>query len=329
MKSTKDKDLPKVTVILPMRNSSSIVISALESIRIQKYPIEEIIFIDNTSTDQSVALVREYSKKHPNMNIHILENKKNLMVARSFNRGIRAARTAYVVLMHSDCRLATKNEIRILIDPMLKDPSVIATYGVIENPMYIWLEYTFWEKCLLVRDAGRVVPGLVGKIDCYYRRTLLKIGAYDEKGYDNYGGEDADIYMRLKKIGKIVPTRAKSLHLHYLYKDFSLLDLIKKKKATACTYGRLLRIRGLEIDFIGIVSHLIKPVLAIGSFIPGVQLAIIPALILFPFLYYQRMFTTRITLTDPRIVTLPLVGVFLVYYETYWIVQSFFQKIKR
>lgn len=324
-KSNRNIQIP-VTVVIPTRNAESTIGKTLEGIEKQTFPVVEVIVIDNVSTDATVRTVEQFARTHKKIHIRVIVNKKNLMVARSFNKGIRATRTPLVVAMHGDCMFATKNELSVLVKPLLTDSSVVATYGFIENPLLIWEQYSFWEKCLFAADTGRSIPGLVGKIDCYRRESLLSIDGYDECGYAEYGGEDADLHMRLKHVGNIVRTNARVYHLHYLHKDFSLRDWVAKKKATAETYGRLLRRHGRSIGIVGITAFLVKPMLAFGALLPLISFVAFPLLVVFPFWYYRRMFTTASTLHDVRILLVPFIGMLLVYYETFWIIAAFFAR---
>ncbi len=317
-----------VTVVVPTRNTESTIEKNLEAIMWQKYPIEEVILVDNVSSDNTVTVAKKFAKKHLELNIRFLVNNRDIMVAGSFNRGIRAARTPYVVTMHGDCCFASENELKKLMMPILKDKSIIATYGIIENPLAIWKQYNFWEKCLLAVHAGVPTPGLVGKIDCYQKKTLLTIGGYDALKYKEIGGEDADLHLRLREQGKIVETTAKVFHLHYLDKNFKLIDWITKKKDTARTYGRLLRIHGVRLGVKGIVAFLFKPFLAITVLIPGINFLAIPMLVVFQFWYYRKMFMAIDTLLDPRIILIPFIGIFLMYYEIFWIIEAFLRRIE-
>jgi len=317
-----------VTVVVPTRNAESTIVKNLEAISRQQYPVKEVILVDNVSSDNTVTTAKKFAKKHPELKIRFLVNNRDIMVAGSFNRGIRAARTPYIVTMHGDCCFATENELKTLMMPILKDKSIIATYGIIENPLAIWRQYNFWEKCLLAVHAGVPTPGLVGKIDCYQKKTLLTIGGYDALKYKEIGGEDADLHLRLREQGKIVETTAKVLHLHYLDKHFKLIDWITKKKNTARTYGRLLRIHGLRMGIKGVIAFLFKPILAITVLIPGINFLAIPMLVVFQFWYYRKMFMAIDTLLDPRIILVPFIGIFLLYYETFWIIEAFLRRIK-
>lgn len=319
---------PVVSVVIPMRNSSSTILDTLEALRIQDYPIEKIVIVDNASTDNSVAIVRKYVKEHKNMHIQLLVNEKDLMIARSIVRGVKQITTPYIIFTQSDIRFATSREVSLLLDPIIHDPSVVATFGSNENPLSVWYGYPFWEKVLLAYDTGkRFAPGFLGKIDCIQAKAYWDVGGHDTIKFKNYGCEDADLHLRLKEKGKILPTKARSHHTHYLYEDFSLGDLFWKKKFTACGYGKLLRVHGLRRDPRGMGSILIKPFLAIGSVTPYLNLICIPALITFPFYYYKRMFTTRATLHDLRILLLPFIGIILIYYETFWTIRTFLEKV--
>src|SRR5258708_6553179 len=321
---------PKVSVVIPMRNSSSTIIETLEGLKKQEYPVEEIIVVDNVSSDNSIELVKNYVKKNPSMHIKLLQNKTNIMIARSQDRGVSVAKSPYIVFTHSDCRFVSKNVISKLIKPIIKDASIVATYGGTENPLEVWKKYPFWEKILLSKDAGKLqIPGLLGKVDCIQKKAFLSIGGHDTKGFDNYGCEDADLHLRLKKIGKIVATTPSAEHLDYTDENFSLSKLFWKTKFIGEGYGRFLRVNGLKYGFAPINYMFIKPTLAIGSFIPMINVIIIPLLLISPFVYYKNVFMDSVSQRDPRIIILPLIGIVLIYYQTVWMIITFLKPIER
>lgn len=318
-----------ISVVIPMKNSSSTIIETLKSIKKQIYPIQEIIIIDNASTDTSVKLVENYAKQNRNMHIRLLKNKKDLMIARSLNRGIREAKTSFVVLTHSDCKFISSKEIQKLAKPFLENEKIVATYGQVKQSLATWYHYSFWEKFLFAYQAGKTIPGLVGKVDCINKMAYIKSGGHDIKGHDNYGGEDADLHARLRKIGQTQETNATIDHLHYMFADFSFKDLLEKKQQTAGAYGILLRDYGLRNGLLGLVTFLLKPIFAIGLLIPIINLPIFIAFIFLTFFYYNRMLTTPSTLFDLRIILVPFAALFLIYYETFWTVAAFVKSKKK
>lgn len=79
--------MKKVSVIIPMHNSSKHIIECLESVIKQTYKNLEIIVVDDFSSDNSVELVKNIKDNR----IKIIELKENVGAARARNKGIEAA----------------------------------------------------------------------------------------------------------------------------------------------------------------------------------------------------------------------------------------------
>ena len=58
-----------IAVIIPVYNSETTVINTLESVRLQTYGAAnfQIILVNDGSTDQSLLLIEEYIKDHPEL----------------------------------------------------------------------------------------------------------------------------------------------------------------------------------------------------------------------------------------------------------------------
>jgi glycosyltransferase involved in cell wall biosynthesis len=88
-----------ITVIIPTFNEEHYIGRCLESLAIQNSPPEEIVVVDNGSTDQTVEAVRHFSADHPSLNIKLVyEAEKGCDKARE--TGWRAA--AGDVIIHVD-----------------------------------------------------------------------------------------------------------------------------------------------------------------------------------------------------------------------------------
>lgn len=323
MKKTKTRHFP-VSVIVPMRNSETTVIKTLRSILQQKYPIVEIFVIDNASTDISVRLVKKLAKTEKRVPIKLILQKINQGVGTSYNVGVAKAKSDYVIFMHSDSVLPSDNEFVELTEPFHQDPQVVATCALATLPEELWLQYPFWEKCLLVQSVGKRTGGLNAKCDCHRKQVFLSIGGFDEVNYareGNIGGEDGDLAMRLQKLGKTVVSAATVIHLHDLRSDYSLGDWVRNKKLLARSYGRYLRYH--YDDFrLGTGILLIKPVLAIVSVVTPYPWNVL-MLFIAAIASLHKMYLNSFSQRDWRIVILPFVSVFLIFYETFWIVESF------
>lgn len=317
----------EITVIILVYNAETTVLEALESIKKQAYKVIEIIVIDNHSIDNSVRIVEEFKKKNRQLTIKIIIRDRLYAVSASYNLGAKLAKGNYIVTFHSDSSLSSKNEMEKLVRPFFMDSKVVASGSYEFLPEKIWNEYGFWQKYIFANSVGKKRPSLNGKFDCYKKDAFLKIGGSDEINFGGkkpVGGEDADLDARLKKVGKVVSSKATVIHMHYNGKNFNLKDVLKRKWVFARAYGRLLRIRGKELSIKSRVLLLIKPVLGLLPFIPFFYLIGTLLLISFSIVYSRKMFITRSTLLNSRILVVPLLNIFFVYYEIYWMVHAYF-----
>ena len=89
-----------IGVIVPNYNSGIYINKCFDSLLEQEYKVNEIIVVDDCSTDESTKIVKEYTEK--NDNIILLENGKNMGVSYSRNRGIENAKSEYIMFCDSD-----------------------------------------------------------------------------------------------------------------------------------------------------------------------------------------------------------------------------------
>jgi Glycosyl transferase family 2 len=89
-----------IAVVIPNRNDSRFLRDALESVLAQSPPADEIIFVDDQSTDDSVAIAREYLARHPNA--RVIENPKNLGTNGAMNVGLGVAQSRFIFFFASN-----------------------------------------------------------------------------------------------------------------------------------------------------------------------------------------------------------------------------------
>lgn len=328
MKKTKKKRFEPVSVIISMRNASTTLLFTLKSIVMQKYPIKEIIIVDNLSKDNSYQLAFQFSKKSK-IPIKLIQQKEDRGLSGSFNRGGSLAQTNLIVFLASDVSLPSDGELGKLVEPFQKDPLVVATYSHNTLPLSTWNKYNFWQKYYSCRQVDSTRPGFVVKLDCVRKDIFDKINGFDEKNFggDSLGGEDADISVRLRKEGKVIHSDALSYHLHYMGKNYGISDIMRSKKAYARSYGRILR-ENLYKSPTQISVFLVKPALSLLPLIPKLNIIGLLLLIVYSILITKRMFLSIQTLINPRIVLVPFLNILFLYYEDFWIVQAIFSKKK-
>ena len=92
-------DLPVVSVVVPVYNVEAYLPQCLESLTAQTLEQIEILCVDDGSADGSVGLVREFQEKDSRV---VLLQQDHQGVSAARNRGIEAARGAYIAFLDSD-----------------------------------------------------------------------------------------------------------------------------------------------------------------------------------------------------------------------------------
>ena len=151
-----------------------------QSLEKSKY---EIIIIDDSSTDNSLDKIYEYKKSFKNF--IILQNEKNLGVAKSANKAFKMARGKYIVRVDADDYI-NQDFLRVLV-------------------LFLEEHKTFFSvSCdyYLVDKMERKISKLnysENPISCsimYDRKKLLKLGGYNSKFRHR---EEEELRQRIKK----------------------------------------------------------------------------------------------------------------------------------
>lgn len=91
--------MPKVSVIVPVYNTSKYLRRCMDALVAQTLDDIEIIVINDGSTDDSPAIIEEYASKYPNV---VALNKPNGGQATARNMGIRESKGEYIGFADSD-----------------------------------------------------------------------------------------------------------------------------------------------------------------------------------------------------------------------------------
>jgi len=189
-----------VSIIMPCYNESDSIGKAIESLLSLDYPKDmmEIIIIDDKSTDNSVEIIKQYTKKYSN--VRLIINKRNSGgAAEPTNIGVKAAKYNYIAVADADST-PNKDALIKMIGFLQSDQkvggvtcAVMAKHSnkFIEKLQSI--EYTvisFTRKLLDLVDAVYVTPG---PFALYRKKTLLEIGLFDTKNLT----QDIEIVWRM------------------------------------------------------------------------------------------------------------------------------------
>ena len=178
-----DKNMknPKISVLMPVYNAERFLQEAIDSILNQTFKDFEFLIINDASTDNSKKIILSYDDKR----IRYFENKKNLALPTTLNKGLRLAKANYIARMDAD-DVSLPNRLEEQLFIIEKDDNVgLVTSWIamideknnnkgywhidIENSSSEEIFYTlFFENCLAHSSV------LIKK------DIVLKIGGYNE-----------------------------------------------------------------------------------------------------------------------------------------------------
>ena len=188
---------PRVTVLMPVYNSASHLVAALESILRQSWKDFEFLIIDDGSNDQSANIVHSFDDPR----IRFVSNERNQGLIHTLNKGFDLARGTYIARMDAD-DISLPKRLERQVDFMDRNPGIGAC-GT-------WVE-TFGERNDVWRypvTSEDVHTHLLFHSALAHPTVCLRRAAFDKHGlrYDeNYPhAEDFQLWQRASDCFPIV-----------------------------------------------------------------------------------------------------------------------------
>ena len=200
------KELPFISVVVPVRNEERFISKTLDQIISQDYPKKrfEVLVVDGMSVDRTREVVRRYQRKHER--IRILENSKRLSSA-GRNLGFRHGKGDVFVVIDGHCFIPTdqlfknivkgfeKSDAHCLGRPQPLDPPGVSKFQravAIARGSRIGHST---DSLIYSDQEGYVSPRSHGAI--YKREVFDRVGYVDES-FD--ACEDVEFNYRIEKI---------------------------------------------------------------------------------------------------------------------------------
>lgn len=194
---------PPVSILIPAYNEEITVVKTIESLLALDYPALELLFIDDGSKDDTLALVTEAFKSNDKVRVI---TKPNGGKASALNYGISLSNYEFIVCIDADTQL-NKDAIKNLMQGFEhKDIAAIAgtvKVGNENNFLTKWqsIEYITSQnmdrRAFEVLNSITVIPGAIGA----FRKEVVKsVGGFTSDTL----AEDCDLTMRILKAGYIV-----------------------------------------------------------------------------------------------------------------------------
>lgn len=91
-----------ISVVLPMYNSQKYILKQLDSIRNQSVKVDEVILVDDASTDKTILIVQDYIKKYQLYSWKLYLHKSNKGFIESFTEAISYVQFDIIILCDHD-----------------------------------------------------------------------------------------------------------------------------------------------------------------------------------------------------------------------------------
>lgn len=190
---------PTVSVVIPTFNSQDTIKAALESVFTQSVPPDEVIVVDDESSDNTCAVI---TSNFPQVN---LIKKHNGGPSSARNLGIKNAKSQWIAFLDAD-------------DIWAKDKLLLQLEVIKENPKAVLIATSWTSSAHQLMHSETTRPQVLSKkhlwtsdilvLNRFQTSTVLARRAQlDQLGSfipELDGAEDWDMWLRLSKLGEVI-----------------------------------------------------------------------------------------------------------------------------
>lgn len=186
-----------ISIIIPSYNRAEHIGNVIQALIDQLGPKDEIIVVDDCSTDDSIRVIERYP-------VNLIAHPQNKGPATARNTGLEIASNEIALFIDSDAYAAPGllDKIRVVYDTdTLNEIGGVGGQGIEEQ---VHTVYDQWRKYHANQSFGPTTKNnityLFGLCASYRRDVLNKIGGFDPF-YRINAGEDLDIGFRVRQAG--------------------------------------------------------------------------------------------------------------------------------
>jgi len=190
--------IEEITVLMSVYNGEKYLREALDSVLNQTFKNFEFLIINDGSTDKTERILKSYNDPR----IKIVNNKKNIGLTKSLNKGLKLAKGKYVARMDAD-DISLPERLKIQLKFMEENGKfgLVGSWATLIDkkgvPLEVWQTNYYPEDIFYMLNFRNC---LTHSSTMFRKDLVLDLGGYNEKILRS---QDYDLWQRLSKKGKI------------------------------------------------------------------------------------------------------------------------------
>jgi glycosyltransferase involved in cell wall biosynthesis len=191
---------PSVAIVIPAYNEERFIGKCLESCIDQTSVPDEIIVVNNRSTDDTASIVRRYQEANPDIDIRLIDQNEHQGIAPTRNCGFDHAQSD--IISRTDADSIVANDWVETIRRRFEDPDIDATSGPIVFYDMPFRGFLFWLDCLLrekVQSRARNERFLIGANMALRTQAWKSVRQLTQLDLEDRLHEDVDLALTLFK----------------------------------------------------------------------------------------------------------------------------------
>ena len=233
---------PTVSVLMPVYNGDKFMHEAIDSIINQSYKNFEFIIINDGSDDNSSEIISSYKDSR----IRLIDNKKNIGLVSSLNRGLDVVRGEYVARMDCD-DISTKDRLDVQVKFMDKNKQIGASgsfYYLMRNKKKAIADFPLTEKeieCFLLFNSPIAHPTSILRMSLIKKNHLRYSSEYIH-------AEDYDLWSRISEYSELANIARPLLYYREHEKQITNVERVSDKKQSSISRIRTRHLLQLGIN---------------------------------------------------------------------------------